>query len=396
MWFIALAVLLGVAAGKLRGGSSVRVADHEIRWATLLVAGLAARLLTSGLGLSGASLPLVASFLLLGAFAWGNLRLVGMPIFLLGLALNFAPVVVNGGMPVRGDAVVAAHVASAADLDAVDLGAGRHLEAADDSLTFLGDIVPIPFLREVVSFGDLILAAGLADVVANLMLPSRRRRRLPEHRDADFAPSVEGRPVVGDVLSVPPVDDITGEVPAVSEEPDALPVFDDLLPAHEQHHEPVITALRAQSAASPSGWSQVDGVGSEPAPVDHEVHEPEVTAQGDTDTGLDDLHDEPPVAPTPLRVFDIEAEEERVEQERARRLAEADPATEAAPPAAWDAPASEPRWADSDNELGRRRSARASVIDLVAAEAAEVVAAREARAAEHRARTAGPRAADSR
>jgi hypothetical protein len=183
MWFLALAVLLGLVAGKLRGGSGSEIAARDLRWVTLLMLGLAAHLLTSGLDLADASIPLVLSYVLLGAFAVANLRVTGMPIFLVGLALNFAPLVVNDGMPVRPEAVVAANVASPADLDAVDLGAGRHLETSDDAIRVLGDIVPIAPLRAIVSFGDLILAAGLADVVANLMLPSRRRqRRLPERR----------------------------------------------------------------------------------------------------------------------------------------------------------------------------------------------------------------------
>lgn len=183
MWFLALAVLLGLVAGKLRGGSGSEIASRDLRWVTLLMLGVAAHLLASGLDLAGASIPLIASYLLLGAFAVVNLRITGMPIFLLGLALNLAPLMVNDGMPVRPEAVVAANVASPADLDAVDLGAGRHMETSDDSLRVLGDIVPIAPLRAIVSFGDLILAAGLADVVANLMLPIRRRsQRLPERR----------------------------------------------------------------------------------------------------------------------------------------------------------------------------------------------------------------------
>lgn len=193
MWFLAVAVLLGLVAGKLRGGSGSEIASRDFRWITLLMLGLAAHLLASGLDLDGASVPLVASYVLLVAFALANLRITGVPIFLLGLVLNVGPLIVNDGMPVRPEAVVAANVAEPADLDAVDLGAGRHLETSDDSFRALGDIVPIAPLRAVVSFGDLILAAGLADVVANLMLPVRRgQRRLPERRNRTRSDELTG------------------------------------------------------------------------------------------------------------------------------------------------------------------------------------------------------------
>ena len=46
----------------------------------------------------------------------------------------------------------------------------------------LGDVLPVRPVHEVVSFGDLILALGLADVVFRLLRPvaePRRRDRVP-------------------------------------------------------------------------------------------------------------------------------------------------------------------------------------------------------------------------
>lgn len=255
MWFIAIAVLIGAVVGRLRGGSPSEIAAKDVRWLSLLLLGMAARLLSSGLDLDGASLPLIASFLLIGGFAAGNLRLVGMPIFLFGLFLNFAPVAVNDGMPVRPEAVVSANVAGAGDLQVIDLGAGRHLETDGDSLTFLGDIVPVPFLREVVSFGDLILAVGLADMMTNLMLPARRRKRLPERRLVEDHVALGGEPWDGSRSAEADTEADPGEglvgVPhewrEVDPEPPAVRIFDieaedpELAPPEpEREHVPVV------------------------------------------------------------------------------------------------------------------------------------------------------------
>ena len=170
----ALAVAAGLALGLVRRSPHRHLAAPRLRAWPLLVAGLAAQLL-SGLG-AGTALVLL-SYALLLAFAARNLHLVGMPVVLVGLALNAVVISANGGMPVRADALVAAGAVERVELTAseVDLGAKRHLEDGDDRLTFLGDIVPVRPAGRVVSFGDLILYVGLADVVAHLVRRGRRR-----------------------------------------------------------------------------------------------------------------------------------------------------------------------------------------------------------------------------
>ena len=123
------------------------------------------------------------SYVGLLAFAIANIRLVGMPVVLVGLLCNLAVISANGGMPVRADAIVAAHVAEREALDTLDFGAKRHLEQDDDVLTFLGDIIPVRPTREVVSFGDLILAIGIADVIFRLLKPVEVRARREERAE---------------------------------------------------------------------------------------------------------------------------------------------------------------------------------------------------------------------
>ena len=88
----------------------------------------------------------------------------------------------NGGMPVRPSAVVAAHLASPLTEPLLGYGHRHHRERPGDRLAFLADIIPIPEFHEVVSFGDLILAVGVADTAAHLTHAGRRRVRVPARR----------------------------------------------------------------------------------------------------------------------------------------------------------------------------------------------------------------------
>jgi dihydropteroate synthase len=113
-----------------------------------------------------------------------NRHLAGIVVLGLGALLNLVSLVVNGGMPVDPDALVAADVVDADEVASTDPGAARHLDEGDDPLPWLGDIVPIGALHAVVSFGDLLIAVGLVDTVAAL---TRRRevyavRAIPARR----------------------------------------------------------------------------------------------------------------------------------------------------------------------------------------------------------------------
>jgi hypothetical protein len=102
-----------------------------------------------------------------------------MGVVFVGIALNVLVIGVNGGMPVRDDAIVAAGIVPREEIDALDFGSKRHRETDDDRLTVLGDIVPVPFAEEVLSFGDLAMSVGVATVLANLLRKQRRRVSSP-------------------------------------------------------------------------------------------------------------------------------------------------------------------------------------------------------------------------
>lgn len=172
-----LAVLAGLVVAIAAGGRPGNIPAEGLRWPTLTVLAVALYWTPSLLGAtpSAAVVLIVSSYAALLAFALANLRLTGMAVVALGLGLNALVIVANDGMPVDPRAVVSTGLARPGELAAIELGAGRQWQEPDDRLAVLGDIVPVAVLDEVVSFGDLVLAAGLANVGFRLLRPAGRR-----------------------------------------------------------------------------------------------------------------------------------------------------------------------------------------------------------------------------
>jgi hypothetical protein len=169
---LGLAVAAGLIVGLARRPAGLHSTRPRVECTSLLGAGAvlnAASVLLSG---SLATLALIASLAVLVTFTVANRHLTGVAVVGVGLLLNLVAVSVNAGMPVRAGALEAARLTDTA-VDA-ELSGPRHLETAEDPLPVLGDVLPVPFAHEVVSFGDLIVVAGAADAVREL---SRRRAR---------------------------------------------------------------------------------------------------------------------------------------------------------------------------------------------------------------------------
>jgi hypothetical protein len=176
MLFTAVAVLLGLAIGLLGGGRFRFLGERTFRGVPLLVVGVALQAVSAFV----ADVAVVLlSFATLVVFCALNLRLVGMGVVLVGLLMNTVVITVNGGMPVRRSAVVAAGIAGYEDLPDIRLTGKRHFQDDDDRLMFLADIVPVPELEEVLSFGDIVMSVGVAAVLAHLLRPPRRRSHAP-------------------------------------------------------------------------------------------------------------------------------------------------------------------------------------------------------------------------
>ncbi|HET7488371.1 MAG TPA: DUF5317 family protein [Acidimicrobiales bacterium] len=175
MRFTLLAVATGVVAGLLTGGRFRNLSFRRLRLWPLLLGGVALQALALRAGGPSTAL-LLASYALLLAFAAANVIVVGMWLVATGIALNLAVVAVNGGMPVRPAALVAAGLAERGRPGEVVLSGKHHLERPSDRLVPIDDRIPVPLLGEVASAGDVVMAVGVADVVARLLAPPAGRR----------------------------------------------------------------------------------------------------------------------------------------------------------------------------------------------------------------------------
>jgi len=101
MAFTIVAVAVGLVVGLVSGGRPRHLADKQIAGWPLLVAGLVLQAAVNRLPDSWSLAALLASYGALLLFGVLNLRLIGMPIVLVGLALNTFTIALNGGMSVR-------------------------------------------------------------------------------------------------------------------------------------------------------------------------------------------------------------------------------------------------------------------------------------------------------
>lgn len=174
-----IAIGVGLLIGGITGGRLTNIATKRFQWWGLLVAGMGLQVFLEYEHAPAQFFLLLVSYACLIAFSIANLRLRAMGVVLIGIGLNALVIAANSGMPVREDAVRAADMVE--DDKPVRVADAKHtLETDNTKLRFLGDIVPVAPLRQVVSFGDLILAVGITDLMVRLMRPDRRPRRRDE------------------------------------------------------------------------------------------------------------------------------------------------------------------------------------------------------------------------
>jgi hypothetical protein len=182
---------LSVLAGYLLGGRLRSFERLRLRWWGLAPLGLALQAIPlpdarHGLDLLVRVAVLSSSFLLLLLFVSINLRVAGMWLLFIGLALNFVVIASNGGMPVSRHALEASGQAEVLQLLLKDEGAKHHLLTSDDRVTFLADVIPIAGpIRQVVSVGDVFVYSGLAWLIVSVMR-GRTRQLAPPQEAAHY------------------------------------------------------------------------------------------------------------------------------------------------------------------------------------------------------------------
>ncbi|HEY1741505.1 MAG TPA: DUF5317 family protein, partial [Acidimicrobiia bacterium] len=175
--FLWIGVIIALAVPLItRGSYAALLLETRWEWAMLLVGGVALVFASGHISAAGrfdiAFGALVAGYVLLLAFCGRNLMRTGMTVVLIGLAANAVAITVNHGMPVKLAPRWVAHV---------DVGptALQHPDDASTHLYWMTDVIYVPPIHEVVSFGDLLILVGLVDVTFEA---SRRRRRTAASR----------------------------------------------------------------------------------------------------------------------------------------------------------------------------------------------------------------------
>ena len=175
--FIACVLSVPLARGRLSA-----LGDLQLRHGWLALAGIGVQILIISV-ITGASEMVsegvhMLSYFLLGAFAWFNRRIPGVPVILLGGALNFVAIAANGGvMPADPDIAVKM---------AGEGGFQNSGGMGDAHLLFLGDIFATPSwfpLYNVYSVGDATIILGifvlLHTVCGTRLVPRRWRAAVP-------------------------------------------------------------------------------------------------------------------------------------------------------------------------------------------------------------------------
>jgi uncharacterized protein DUF5317 len=177
--FILCLLTVPLARGRL-----TRLADIKLRRPWLAVAGIGVQILIISVipaGTAGVHEAVhMASYALLGAFAWSNRRIPGVPLVMLGGLLNFIAIAANGGV-MPADPELAMHLARQSGEGFVNSGA-----MSDPNLLFLGDVFATPEswpLYNVYSIGDMTIVIGvlvlLHGVSGSLLVPRRWRTPVP-------------------------------------------------------------------------------------------------------------------------------------------------------------------------------------------------------------------------
>ena len=170
MSLVVAVLLAALVVGRLCGGSVERLGGLHMRRRRLVVAALLTQAVGAVVGGPAYPAGLAGSALLVAAFLVANRGVRGTGLVALGLAANALVVGLNGAMPVSATAAARAQV----PVREVEAGRdSRHeLQTPRTRLPWLGDVVPVllPVRPEVVSPGDVLVAAGLGQLVVLGML----------------------------------------------------------------------------------------------------------------------------------------------------------------------------------------------------------------------------------
>jgi len=181
-----MVIVVSCVVGTLRGGTMNNLSRlHLAGWPLVFVA-LAVQASGSFSGVRALYVTgMVVSSLLVTVFVVRNRLLPGMALVALGFLLNALVVAANGAMPVTQEAADRAGVSTVGLYRNTD--AKHELADGDTLLLPLADVIAVPLPAplergsNVVSIGDVVLAAGIGVLVVNAMLRPHPAPRPPAH-----------------------------------------------------------------------------------------------------------------------------------------------------------------------------------------------------------------------
>jgi len=189
---LVVAVVVGVVAGLVRPHRSRFGEPRAV--AVVFAAAITQVVSTATTGVVHGVLLTIS--VVLGAL-WIALqrRHVASVLLAIGVGLNTAVVAANGGMPVDPDALASV---GRRDVDVTRGFLYKHVPMTGDTrLAWLGDRIPVPIQRNVISVGDVLMAVAICLWVADGVGAwwNDRRSAGPVHGEHGRGP---GREVVGD------------------------------------------------------------------------------------------------------------------------------------------------------------------------------------------------------
>jgi len=180
----ALGVMLLVLGLRYGRSGFARLADLHLRGSSFAVAAVATQVFAV---VSEQRVAwLLVSLVCLSCFCWLNRQRTGMALVFIGVALNLAVMLANGGvMPINA--------ATLATVQGVEVEETRFegptksavIEDREAALSWLGDrlLLPGPLARLAAwSIGDVILFIGIAGLLSNTMRGSQHVTAEPSHR----------------------------------------------------------------------------------------------------------------------------------------------------------------------------------------------------------------------
>lgn len=176
-----LALLLGAAAGLAAKGRFADFAAVRLEKKGFILAALCIQITVQILGIRGvlpadrlSPLSFLVVMCLLLAGLWANRRYAGILVIGAGYIMNALVMALNGGkMPVSTDALQKAGLTDALDILRKGMDGKHSIITEATRLPFLGDIIVMPRIlgrmMEIVSTGDLVIAAGLFILMLEFM-----------------------------------------------------------------------------------------------------------------------------------------------------------------------------------------------------------------------------------